>query len=255
MISVVAWSLIEEAPHDIGFFYRLGGWSELLLMFLIFTATIFYSLALGIAIGVGLSLVMVIRHSTMSRIQILGRVPGTRDFENAEAARLDELEFIEGCLIVKIPEPLTFANTGDLKNRLRRLEQHGSTAAHPALPPSSSSSSRRHRRQHDHNHHHDGYAPPEHNQNIIFDVHGVTSIDGSGAQELAGIVAGYRERGVRVFFCRVPPERSPVFRRFVGSGIVDMCGGMRHFVSSVDQALRMSEVESFTSDSLQAGGV
>ena len=93
MISVVAWSLIEECPHDIRFFYAIGGWSELTLMFLIFAATIFYSLPLGIAIGIGLSLVSVIRHSTRPRIQILGRLPGTREFENAEE-NTHRLEFI-----------------------------------------------------------------------------------------------------------------------------------------------------------------
>ena len=229
MISVVAWSLIEEAPDDIRFFWRLGGWSELALMFLIFIATIFYSLALGIAIGVGLSLIMVVRHSTRSRIQILGRVPGTRDFENAEA-NPNALEFIDGCLIVKIPEPLTFANTGDLKQRLRRLEKkhETTTAARPARSRPRSIIGQ--------------------NRNVIFDVHGVTSIDGSGAQVLAEMVMGYRDRDVRVFFCRVPPEHSSVFRSFIRSGIVDRCGGTRHFVASVDEALRMSEVDSFNEE-------
>jgi MFS superfamily sulfate permease-like transporter len=221
MISVVAWSLIEEAPHDIRFFVRIRGWSELSLMFVIFAATIFYSLPLGIAIGIGLSLISVIRHSTRPRIQILGRVPGTDVFENAEE-RPESLEFIEGCLIVKMPEPLTFANTGDLKNRLRRLELYGTTTAHPALPR---------------------VRDPEHNANIIFDVHGVTGLDGSGAQVLAEIVSGYRDRGVRVFFCRVPPPNSKVYHLFENSGIVESCGGPRHFVKSVDEALRMTERE------------
>lgn len=222
MISVVAWSLIEETPHDISFFYRVRGWSELALMFLIFSATVLYSLNLGIAIGIGLSLIMVIRQSTLSRIQILGRVPGTHKFENAEE-NLDALEFIEGCLIVKIPQPLTFVVMGDLKERLRRLEIHGSTAVHPALLRS---------RNH------------ERHKNIIFDVHGVTTIDGSGAQELIEIVSTYRDRGVRVFFSRVPSEQ--VMEMLQRAGIVDMCGGMRHFVSSVDQALRLSELGSLT---------
>src|SRR5436305_12889553 len=147
MISVVAWSLIEEAPHDIRFFIRIRGYKELLLMLIIVLATIFYSLSLGIAIGVGLSVISVIKHSTRPRIQILGRVPGTDKFENAEL-RADKLEYIEGCLIVKIPEPLTFANTGDLKNRLRRLELYGITGAHPALPR---------------------VRAEEHNRNVIFD--------------------------------------------------------------------------------------
>ena len=225
MISVVAYSLIEEAPHDIMFFITIRGWGELILMFIIFFSTIFYSLSLGIALGVGLSILQVIRHSTKPRIQILGKVPGTTDqFENAED-NPQTLEFFEGCLIVKIPEPLTFANTGDLKGRLRRLELYGTTAAHPALPR---------------------VRAPEHNKNIIFDVHGVTSIDGSGTQVLTEIVDGYISRGERVFFCRVPKPSSQVYRMFEKSGIVERTGGPRHFVKSVDEALKMTEFETIT---------
>lgn len=223
MISVVAYSLMEEAPHDIAFFWRIRGWSELGLMALIFIATIFYSLTFGMALGVGVSLLLVIRHSTRPRIQILGRIPGTNRFENAEADDA-RLEFIEGCLIVKIPEPLTFANTGELKARLRRLEMYGTSSAHPALPRLRSTES---------------------NRNIIFDIHGVTSIDGSGTQVLAEIVHNYRERGVRVFFSRGPQSgsNSPVWRLMKSSGIVDLCGGDGHFVNDVDQALRLTEFE------------
>jgi len=219
MISVVAYSLLEEAPADIRFFYKIGGWFELLVMSIIFISTIFYSLSLGIAIGVGISVISVIRHATRPRIQILGRVPGTQKFENAEE-RPDTLEFVEGCLIIKIPEPLTFANTGELKNRLRRLELYGTTTAHPSLPRVRASTN---------------------NRNIIFDVHGVTSMDGSGAQVLTEIVQNYRARGVRVFFCRVPSVRSPVYGLFLRSGIVESCGGPRYFLSSVEKALELSE--------------
>jgi len=221
MITVVAWTLIEEAPHDILFFVRIRGYTELGLMIIIFAATIFYSLELGIAIGVGLSLLSVIRHSTRPRIQILGRIPGTNRFENAED-NPEKLEFIEGCLIVKIPEPLTFANTGDLKNRLRRLELYGTTAAHPALPR---------------------VRPAELNRNIIFDIHGVTGLDGSGTQVLEEIVSKYRERGVRVFFSRGPAEGTPIWELFRRSGILHECGGPSHFVPDVQDALRLTEVE------------
>jgi len=221
MITVVAWSLIEEAPSDIAFFFRVRGVTELGLMLIIFAATIFYSLTLGIAIGVGLSLLQVIRHSTRPRIQILGRIPGTNRFENAET-NPEKLEFIEGCLIVKIPEPLTFANTGDLKNRLRRLELYGTTAAHPALPR---------------------LRPVEHNSNIIFDIHGVTGLDGSGAQVLAEIVRDYRARGVRVFFTRGPREGGHIWELFRRSGILESAGGRSHFVDNVDEALRLTEVD------------
>ena len=222
MISVVAYSLIEECPHDLKFFFQVRGYTELLLMTIIFVATILYSLSLGIALGIGLSILQLIRHSTKPRIQILGKIPGTTDkFENAELSP-ENIEFIEGCLIVKIPEPLTFANTGELKARLKRLEHYGTNAAHPALP----------RVRHE-----------AHNQNIIFDVHGVTSIDGSGIQVLTEIVEAYRKKDVRVIFCRLPLRRSKVFRQFELSGIVEMCGGRQHFVESVDEALRLTETE------------
>lgn len=225
MISVVAFSLIEEAPHDIKFFIKVRGWSELFMMFVIFASTIFYSLALGIALGFGLSLLSVIRHATKPRIQILGRVPDTdNQFENAEV-RPEDVEFIEGCLIVKIPEPLTFANTGDLKTRLRRLEIFGMATKEP--------DTRRSRQE-------------NRNKNIIFDIHGVTALDGSGAQVLTEIVDSYIARDVRVFFCRVPKESSPVYQMFAKSGIVSKCGGRKHFVASVEEALRMTELAVLT---------
>jgi len=222
MISVVAVSLIEEAPHDVAFFLRIRGWRELGLMTIIFLATIFYSLAFGIAIGIGLSVLQVIRHATRPRIQILGRMPGTRRFENAET-HADRVELIDGCLIVKIPEPLTFANTGELKTRLRRLEFYGTSQAHPALP--------RLRRE-------------ESNKNIIFDIHGVTSMDGSGTQVLEDIVRSYREKNARVFFSRGPKDpKHPVRKLIERSGIMDLIGGEGHYVDDVHEALKMTELE------------
>ncbi|KAK5118745.1 hypothetical protein LTR85_007951 [Meristemomyces frigidus] len=219
MISVVAYSLIEEAPHDIHFFYRISGWNELVLMSLIFLTTFFWNLRMGIAVGIGLSLLRLMKHSTRPRIQILGRVPGTKDFENAEMGP-EGVEMVPHCLIVKIPEPLTFANTGSLKDRLRRLEDHGTSAAHPALPRVRSE---------------------EHNQNVIFDIHGVTSLDPAASQVLLEIVTAYIERGTRVFFCRVPGRKSEVWRLLNVTGIVELCGGEKHFLRSVDEALRATE--------------
>lgn len=220
LITVVAWSLVEEAPHDIAFFLRIHAWPELALMFVIVLTTIFYSLNLGIAVGIGLSLLQVIRHATRPRIQILGRKPGTQRFENAET-NPEHLEFIEGCLIVKIPEPLTFANTGELKTRLRRLEMYGTGKAHPALP----------RLRHE-----------DSNKNIIFDIHGVTSLDGSGTMVLEEIVRAYRERGVRVFFSRCPSRDSQVWALMKRSGIIELVGGEGQFVDDVQDALKMTEV-------------
>lgn len=222
IISMVAYSLIEEAPHDIRFFMRLRAWADLSLMLIIFLATMFYSLYLGIALGMGLSILQIIRHASKPRIQILGRVIGTRHvFDNAET-HPGRVELVDGCLIVKIPEPLTFANTGDLKNRLRRLENFGTMAAHPSAPR---------------------MRGPEANRNVIFDIHGVTSIDASGTQVLCEIVETYVAKGVRVFFCRCREPETEVYTQFKRSGLIDLCGGTTHFVHGVEDALRMANRE------------
>ncbi|KAI0007683.1 sulfate transporter family-domain-containing protein [Xylariaceae sp. FL0662B] len=223
LIMAVAWSLVEEAPHDVSFFFRIKGWTELSIMALILAITVFFSLNLGIAVGIFVSLLQVIRHATHPRIEILGRIPGTDRFVNPEA-HPGKLEFVEGCLIVKIPEPLTFANTGDLKNRLRRLERYGTGNAHPALPRLRSQDS---------------------NRNIIFDIHGVTSMDGSGVQVLVEIVRNYRDRGVRVFFSRPISRQNRVWEMMELSGIVKLVGGNHRFVDDIKDALRMTEVEDF----------
>ncbi|CAJ2512513.1 Uu.00g055280.m01.CDS01 [Anthostomella pinea] len=223
LIMAVAWSLVEEAPHDVSFFVRIRGWTELSLMAVILAVTVFFSLNLGIAIGIGLSLLQVIRHATRPRIQIVGRVPNSERFANAEE-HPEDVEFIEGCLIVKIPEPLTFANTGELKNRLRRLELYGTGKAHPALPR---------------------LRPQDSNRNVIFDIHGVTSMDGSGTQVLEEIVRNYRDRGVRVFFSRAPSRENRVWELMERSGIVELVGGKHRFVDDIKDALRMTEVEEF----------
>lgn len=219
LIMVVAYSLIEELPEDLIFFLRIRGWEELSLMAVIVLVTVFFSLNLGIAIGIGLSLLQVVRHATRPRIQILGRVPNSDRFVNAED-HPDQVEFIEGCLIVKIPEPLTFANTGDLKSRLRRMERYGTGRAHPALPR---------------------IRPQDSNRNIIFDIHGVTSMDGSGTQVLEEIVSKYRRQGVRVFFSRAPRRDNKVWKLLEQSGIVALVGGEHLFVHDIQDALRMAE--------------
>ncbi|KAJ6258275.1 Prestin [Drechslerella dactyloides] len=223
MITSVAFSLLEEAPADIEFFLRIRSVIDLFMMVIVFTLTVFYSLELGIAVGVGLSIVQILQHATRARIIILGRVPDTTPavFKSAEDFP-EEIQQIEGCLIVKIPEPLTFANAGDLKNRLRRLETYGSMLAHPSLP--------RLRSQ-------------EHNKNVVFDVHGMTSIDGSGTQVLLEIVESYCERGVRVYFARGPVRGGDVWQCMENAGIVDLVGGEEKFFEHVSEALRDMEEE------------
>ncbi|KAF5103600.1 hypothetical protein DV451_001340 [Geotrichum candidum] len=198
VISVVGLSLIEEAPKDIKFYWQIGGYEDLFTLFLTLFCTIFFSVESGIAIGVGFSVVRLIHHATRPRIQILGRVPGTNIFENADRMRLEE---IEGCLIVKIPEPLTFANSGDLRNRLRRFEVYGTMRVHPSYPRIRQEEMTRH---------------------LIIDLHGMTECDSAAVQILLEIVESYVEqRKIPVLLTRVP-QRKSIRKRFRLAGIRDL---------------------------------
>jgi MFS superfamily sulfate permease-like transporter len=89
------------------------------------------------------SLILVIQKSTQTRIKILGRLPHTDQWAPVdEAEDADEQEEVPGVvslmftpsavsgtklndqLVVRIRENLNFANTGQLKERLRRVSFH-----------------------------------------------------------------------------------------------------------------------------------
>lgn len=228
--GIIGILLIEEAPFELYFHWISRGYSELITFFVTVLTTIFFSMEAGIAVGLVYLLIRVIKHLAESRIQILGRYPGTNTFLNADIAQLalasdpvmdvstgqtssgaiplqvlekmrynrpllnlfvDDhvrhlntyaLEEIEGCLIVKIPEPLTFTNTNDLRSRLKRVEMYGSTKAHPALKRVRDISMTKY---------------------IIFDLDGMTEIDSLAGQILVKLLEGYRERQIRLFFVRV----------------------------------------------------
>ncbi|CAN6663349.1 putative sulfate transporter YPR003C [Trichomonascus vanleenenianus] len=186
VITVVGISLLEEAPADISFYWKISGYEDLFTIALTFFVTVFWSVQTGIAAGVGFSVVRVLHQATKPNIQILGRVPGTTVFRDADELP-EDLEAVPGSLIVKIAQPLNFVNTSDLRNRLRRLEMYGSLRIHPAFPRLLNEEMSRH---------------------VIFDLRGMTACDSSAIQILDEIIQGYIKRGIVVLFARMPYEKT-----------------------------------------------
>jgi MFS superfamily sulfate permease-like transporter len=214
MISVVGISLLEEAPHDVVFFTQIHAYSDLATMGLVFLTTLFWSIPTGIAVGVGISLIKVIKHSTRARIHILGRDPLTGDWKPVEDSP-SLLEQPHHILVIKIRESLTFANAGDLSRRLWRIDRYGDSHAHPSLPRLMTGI-----------------------RGMVFDVAGVGSIDGSGAQVMREMVEGYVERGVSLWFARVTVQ---IEKRMERAGILGLVGGSERVVDSVEEALRRED--------------
>ncbi|KZT03929.1 sulfate anion transporter [Laetiporus sulphureus 93-53] len=197
VICLVVFSLLAEIPHDLKFYWRLRSWVDLSLMALTFVLTIFWDLEIGIAVSLVISLLLVVHRSSKTRMTILGRIPGTDTWkpidENPEAQ-----EDASGVLIVRIRENLYFANTAQLKERLRRLELYGVSKHHPSDEP--------HR---------------EHASVLVFHLADVDSIDASAAQIFYELVETYQSRGVGLYITHLKKGPHITFER---AGIVKLLG-------------------------------
>jgi MFS superfamily sulfate permease-like transporter len=151
----------------------------------------------------------VVKHSTYPRITLLGRIGDTDKFKPIKDFP-GQAEHIEGLLVVRIAEPLYFANTGQLKDRLRRLEEFGDMDVHP------SESAR--------------MSPID---NVIFDIETMEDIDASAVQILLEIIEAYHNRGVNVFFVKLRENQKKLFER---AGIIDKVGD-DHFFKRIPDAL------------------
>lgn len=222
--TIIGITILEEVPQDIAFFWSISGYDEIMILAAVFCATIFWSVEMGMMLGVVIAVVRVIKQGTRSQIHILGRVPNTSVFRNADelieesftshveqpssaskvgenlAEFVAEIQQIEGVLIIKIPEPLNFANLGDLRSKLTRIEKFGTLSVHPSQPSIS------------------GFDTGA-IKFIIIDCKGMTSMDASATQALYETVKRYSEVDkICVSFCRVSMN-SQVRDRFIRLGL------------------------------------
>ncbi|KAJ2918011.1 hypothetical protein MD484_g2366, partial [Candolleomyces efflorescens] len=206
-ILLVVYSLIAETPHDVLYYWRMSAWVDLGVMTLTFVLSIVWNLEAGIVVSMVLSLLLVVHRSAKTRMTILGRIPGTDRWkplkENPEAE-----EPVSGVLIVRIRENLDFANTAQLKERLRRLELYGIQRLHPSEEPTRQKASV-----------------------LMFHLADVDSVDASAAQIFHELLEEYRvrwfapsftsNRGVDVYLTHVNHR---AYKTFAKAGIVELIG-------------------------------
>lgn len=225
--TIIGITVLEEVPQDLAFFWNIGGYDEILMLIIVFCTTLLWSVEAGVILGIMIAVVRVIKQGTRSRIHILGRVPNTSVYRNADelieesftshvdnntstskdgdnlAAFIAEIQQIEGVLIIKIPEPLNFANMGDLRSKLTRIEKFGSLSVHPSQPSVRGFDS--------------GAI-----KFIIFDCKGMTSIDSSATQALYEIVKRYSNvNNICVCFTRISMD-TKVRERLIRLGLAQI---------------------------------
>ncbi|KAI8904144.1 sulfate transporter family-domain-containing protein [Gorgonomyces haynaldii] len=218
IIVVAALRLIEL--EDLYFIIRLQAWGDLSLLLLTFLSTVFISIETGTLISVGTSLLLVVQHTTKTRIALLGQTTVLDDqgqpkikFRNLQQDK--NVERIGGVLIILFEEGLFFGNVGQLKDRLKRIELHGDLGIHPSEEPGSTTPTQ----------------PPL--EVIIFEMSSVSSLDASATLTLLEIVEQYHERNITVCFVKV---RSSLMAQLERSGIFQKC--RHHFFAKIRDCLQ-----------------
>ncbi|PFH53352.1 hypothetical protein AMATHDRAFT_1412 [Amanita thiersii Skay4041] len=197
IICLVVFSLLAETPHDVVYYWKMRAWVDLGLMILTFVLSIVKDVEVGVVVSLIISLLLVVRRSSKPRMTILGRIPGTNSWKSIKE-NPDAQESVDGVLIVRIRESLDFANTAQLKERLRRLELYGVGKSHPSERPRRQEASI-----------------------LVFHMADVESCDASAAQIFCELLDEYRSRGVGLFITHL---RSGPYRTFEKAGIVKMLG-------------------------------
>ncbi|KAF9017371.1 hypothetical protein BDP27DRAFT_1378632, partial [Rhodocollybia butyracea] len=185
----VVLSLLQETPHDLIYYWKMGAWMDLLLVTLTFVLSIVWNIEVGIVVSLIISLLLVVHRSSKTRMSILGRIPGTDSWkpinENPEAE-----EDVSGALIIQIRENLDFANAAQLKERLRRLELYGVDKSHPSEDPRRTQATV-----------------------LVFHMADMDHCDASACQIFYELIEEYRSRGVEIFITHLRAETLKVFER------------------------------------------
>ncbi|KAJ6491661.1 sulfate anion transporter [Mycena vitilis] len=212
IICLVVFSLLREAPHDVAYYWKMKAWVDLSLMFLTFFCAIIWNIEVGIMLSLIASLLLVVHRSSKTRMTILGRIPGTDRWkpinENPEAE-----EDVPGALIVRIRENLDFANTAQLKERLRRLELYGIGKSHPSEEP---------RRQ---------QATV-----LVFHMADVETCDASAVEMFYELCEEYKSRQVRLFITHLRPRPLAMFSK---AGIFELLGNEAFQLNVADAMTRV----------------
>ncbi|KAH8115181.1 sulfate anion transporter [Phellopilus nigrolimitatus] len=196
-VFLVVFSLLAEAPHDVLYFWKMRAYTDLGLMLITFTTSLLWNVEVGIVCSIICSLLLVVHKSSKPRLTILGRLPGTTRWkpvnDNPEAE-----EDVPGAMIVRLRDDLDFANTAQLKERLRRLELYGQHKSHPSDAPRREQASV-----------------------IVFHLADLETCDASAAQILYELLETYKTRGVAVFIAHLRAAPRVTFER---AGIVALLG-------------------------------
>lgn len=190
VIIVAVYGLIDhkEARH---LWHSNRG--DFVLWAVTFAATLFVGIEQGIALGVILSLALVIYRTTKPHIAVLGRVPGTFFYRNVE--RFNNLEQRPDVLIVRFDADLYFANVNYFLDTINALAAQKGDALRV----------------------------------LVINAESINNLDSSGVHALEELLRQFRQRGISVFFVSV---KGPVRDAMARAGLIEKIGPKNFFLSN-----------------------
>ncbi len=190
VIMVAVYGLIDhkEARH---LWHSNRG--DFILWAVTFAATLFVGIEQGIALGVILSLALVIYRTTKPHIAVLGRVPGTFFYRNVE--RFSNLEQRPDVLIVRFDADLYFANVSYFLDTINALAAQKGDALRV----------------------------------LVINAESINNLDSSGVHAIEELLRQFRQRGISVFFVSV---KGPVRDAMMRAGLIEEIGPQNFFLSN-----------------------
>jgi high affinity sulfate transporter 1 len=191
IIVVAAIGLVEI--HDVVFLWKMRSYSSLMLFMFTFFLTVFAGVEVGVILSFIVSLFLVLKRVSKPHVDALGRVAAASPDQPAKYKGLvDNVNArpIKGVAIIRISDPLFFANTGALKSVLRRIEKYGSTNAHPSAKPLDKKL-----------------------LGIVLHFGGVPSCDPSALYTLHEIAVDLKKRNVQIVFVKLNDHLKKRFRQ------------------------------------------
>ena len=140
----------------------------------------------GIGVGIGVSLLEVLRRALLPHTAVLGRVAGHETWRGTDDDHGD-LRVVPGLLVYRFDAPLFFANADVLRHQVTRLV--------------------------------DAADPPV--RTVVLDAEGMVDMDITGAETLGALLDDLDERGIRLVLARVRTSLQTTLSRL---GVEDRIG-------------------------------
>ncbi|KAK9834618.1 hypothetical protein WJX74_005849 [Apatococcus lobatus] len=167
-------------------------------------STVCLGVQVGLAISIGLALLLVIYESAFPRISVLGCLPQTTIYRNV--AQYPTARTEDGLVVLRVDAPIYFANVQHVRDHIRKDYCTGDCEKGDLMPPSSI-------------------------RYLILDCSSVTHIDAAGVRGLAGIQGSLVKCGIGFCLCNPSQDVVTIMDR---AGLTDQLGKDHIFVEVQD---------------------